>query len=141
MFNGQPPTVYMPHGHGTENTNTVATSTSTAVMAGTGIEGRAEHLRELQETESNTVKCVLNYRNRLKHVIKFWKDNYPEYHNEVVFDLTTAQKSDKRLYWTATRDLRYELLNPHMMKLFFVWKSKNDGRWQALFICTCTQVP
>ena len=87
-------------------------------MAGTGIEAAADHLRELQETESNTVKCVPNYRNRSKHLIKFWKDNYPEYYDEVVFDLTSAQKRDKRRYHTATQDLRYELLNQRTMKIF-----------------------
>jgi len=124
MFNGQPPNVYMP-GRGTGNTNAAATSTSTvAVMAGTDIEGTADHLREVQETESNTVKCVPNYRNRLKHLIKFWKDHYPEYYDEVVFDLTQAQKCDTRRYHTATQDLRFELLNPLMMKLFLSGHAK-----------------
>ena len=102
MFNGQQPGIYMPQGHRTETTTTMETSTGAAVMAGTGIEGRSDHLRELKETESNTVKCVPNYRNRLKHVIKFWKENYPGYYDEVVFDLTTEQKEDKHRYWTAT---------------------------------------
>ena len=113
-------------GHGAENTNTTAaTSTSTVVvMAGTDIEGTADHLRELQATESNTVKCVPNYRNRLKHVINFWKVHYPEYYSDVVFDLTPAQKRNKRHYHTATQDLRYELLNPLMMKFFLSGHAK-----------------
>ena len=124
MFNGQRPLPYMPHGHGTTNTNTVATSTGAAVMAGTGIEGNSDHLRELQETESNNVKCVPDYRNRLKHIIKFWKEHYTDYYNDVVFDLTEEQKRDRRRYWTATQDLRYELLNPHMMQLFLSGQAK-----------------
>ena len=130
MFIGQRPLPYMPHGHGTTNTNTVATSTGAAVMAGAGIEGRADHLQQLQETESNHVKCINDYRNRLKHLIQFWKDHYPEYYDEVVFDLSEEQKRDKHRYWTATQDLRYELLNPQLMKLFMsgIAKMKQGGR-------------
>ena len=124
MFNGQPPNIYVP-GRRAGNTSAPTTSTSAvAVMAGTDIEGTANHLRELQETESNTVKCVPNYRNRLKHIIQFWKVHYSEYYDEVVFDLTPAQKSDKRRYHTATQDLRFELLNPLMMKLFLSGHAK-----------------
>jgi len=130
MFNGQPQPPYMPYGHGTTNTNTAATSTGAAVMAGAGIKGRDDHLHQLQETESNHVKCVNDYRNRLKHIIKFWKEYYIEYHDQVVFDLTEEQKRDRRRYWTATQDLRYELLNPHMMQLFLSGQAKTmaDGR-------------
>ena len=97
-------------------------------MAGTDIEGTADHLREVQETESNTVKCVPNYRNRLKHVIQFWKDHYPEYYNEVVFDLTQAQKCDTRRYHTATQDLQFELLNLLMIKLFLSGHAKTQWK-------------
>ena len=99
-------------------------------MAGTDIEATADHLRELQETESNTVKCVPDYRNRLRHLIEFWKVHYPEYYDQVVFDLTPNQKSDRRRYHTATQDLRYELLNPRMMKLFLSGhaKTKQGGK-------------
>ena len=49
-----------------------------------GIEADPDHLEALRETESNTVKCVPDYRNRLKHVIKFWKEHYREYYDEVI---------------------------------------------------------
>ena len=121
-------TCLIPYG---TDTNTMETSTGAVpVMARTGIEGKADHLRELQETESNTAKCAPNYRNRLNHVIKFWKENYPGYYDEVVFDLSEEQKRDKHRYWTATQDLRYELLNPKLMKLFMsgIAKTKQGGR-------------
>ena len=99
MFNGQPPGVYMP---GYTNRSSPTTNNDDSdrggSMAGTNIEAKEDHLDALCKTESNTVKCVWDYRNHLKHIIRFWKEKYPEYYNEVVFDLLEEQRVDKRCY-------------------------------------------
>ena len=79
MFNGQPPGVYMPGYARANNAHGMAIEKASAV-AGTEIEGVQDHLDAVRETEAHAVKCVRDYRNRLKKIIRFWKDHYPEYY-------------------------------------------------------------
>ena len=57
-------------------------------------------------------------------MIKFWKEEYPEYAEAVVVELSPDQKRNKRQYHTATHDLRYFLLNPRFSQLFMSGKKK-----------------
>ena len=42
------------------------------------------HQEALNETYINTIKCIPDYRNRIKNIIKFWKSDYPDYYEQVV---------------------------------------------------------
>ena len=142
MINGQAPGNYMPRYAArapTTNNPTIQAATGAnggqqhgpaASMAGMDIQAAPEHLDALRETESNTIGCVPDYRNRMKHIIRFWKDHYPTYHDEVVFSLSPEQRRDKRRYWTAKHDLRYSRLNPELTKIYMSGqvKTKADGK-------------
>ncbi len=64
--------------------------------------------------------------------MNWWKIHYPDYYNEVVFNLTEEMKKDKtRHYYKATRDLRYDLLIAKMTMVFLShgkkYKNKEKG--------------
>ena len=59
-------------------TSEPAAASAEPTMDGQSITADPDHLDALRETESNTVKCVPDYRNRIKHIIKFWAEHYPE---------------------------------------------------------------
>ena len=99
MFNEQPPGNYMPC------FSTRAGSINPTMQAGTGANGGCqdepspammdmgikatlEQQYGVCETESNTIGCVHGYHNHQKYIILFWKDHYPKYYNEVVFNLS-----------------------------------------------------
>ena len=131
MIPGQPPRLpVFRRGSTTEAANDGGRAAPGEAMAGVGIEADPEHLDALRETEANTVKCVPDYRNRMKHVIKFWQDHYPEYYDAVVYNLSAEQRADRRRFHTAKQDLRYDRLNPELTKLFLSGgvKLKKDGK-------------
>ena len=131
MFPGQPTRPPTWRGSNTQPaTGEPAAASAEPTMAGQGITADPDHLDALRETESNTVKCVPDYRNRIKHIIKFWAEHYPEYYGEVVFNLSPAQRADRRRYHTATQDLHYDRLNPELTKLYLSGgvKKKKDGK-------------
>ena len=41
------------------------------------------HQDALDDTNSNTIKCIPDYRNRIKRMIAFWKAHYPECHQKL----------------------------------------------------------
>jgi hypothetical protein len=88
-----------------------------------------EHAKELLETEKNTVKVMPRYRNRVMEIIRWMKRDYPREYSLLVFELSEEQKADlSRHYYTATHDIRYNLLDAKLIKLFLSgekkWKNK-----------------
>ena len=98
-------------------------------FAGMDVSILPEHRAALDDTLSNRVKCVPNYRNRIKEYIKWLQNHYPDYAAEVAFELSDDQKANKKMYHTATHDLRYDILNPQFMQLFMSSKKERpDGK-------------
>ena len=60
----------------------------------------------------------------------YYEEDHVEYYGEVVFNLSPAQRADRRRYHTATQDLRYDRLNPELTKLYLSGgvKKKKDGK-------------
>jgi hypothetical protein len=78
---------------------------------------------ELLEMESNTVASFPNYCKKVTEMIKWWKEHYREADDVLVFELSDAERNDKRLhYFGATHDLRYDLLEPRWMQIFYFLK-------------------
>lgn len=87
------------------------------------------HQDALDETNSNTIKCIPDYRNRIKRMIVFWKSNYPDYYEQIVVPLTPEQKANTRFYYNAEDDLRYNILDPLSLQNFMsATKTKPNGK-------------
>ena len=67
-------------------------------------------------TKQFVIGCLPEYRRRNGKFIKWLKDNdYIDYYNEVVYDLTPEQQANETLYpGNCTQDLRYDRLNVKM---------------------------
>jgi hypothetical protein len=61
---------------------------------------------ELLETKSNTVASFPNYHRKVTEMIKWWKEHYRDAYDVLVFELSDAERNDKRLhYFGTTHDL------------------------------------
>jgi hypothetical protein len=96
-----------------------------------------EHSSSVRQTEriSLSEKNKRNYRNRIKHMYKFFEEYYPEYFNVGVRKLTEEDVSDADMFWWKNEyDLIYAGLNVKMIKAFLGWqKKKSNGK-------TCSHV-
>ena len=131
MFNGLPPGLYNPGfaAASTRRDQEREIPNNTAEMAGTHITVHVEHEAALDETLSHTIKCIPNYRNRLMQFIRFLKEYYADYANDVVFELSEEQRQNKKVYHTSTHDLKYDRLNPKYTQLFMsATKKRPDGK-------------
>lgn len=102
---------------------------SPAAATVAAIEARPEDAADLLETEKNNVGSFRDYRRKVAEMIRWWKENYPELHDEIVFELPDADRNNPTLhYYGATHDLRYNLLDPKWVKIFLSggkkWKNK-----------------
>ncbi|KAL3765640.1 hypothetical protein ACHAW5_000323 [Stephanodiscus triporus] len=80
---------------------------------------RPQDEAELLETESNTVASFPDYRRKVTEMIKWWKEHYSEAYDVLVFELSDAERNDKRLHYFGTKhDLRYDLLEPRWVQIF-----------------------
>ena len=90
-----------------------------APIIGLGIEGSEQHKASLSETKSYAfqLKTVRNYRNRLGHIMNFWKTNYPEYYTAGVKVLSEEELQDQdKYYWKNKTEIIYTGINPQMVK-------------------------
>ena len=128
-FSQRPPGLYHP---GYVSARAAAATQAAGLLpttyAGMDVSIRPEHRAALNETKSNTVGCVPNYRCREMEYIRFLKKNYPAYAAEVVIELTPEQRADKKKYGTATHGLRYEILNPEFMQIFMSAKKERPDK-------------
>ena len=76
------------------------------------------------------VKGKRDYRNRLGHIIDFWREHYPEYNAVGVRDITAEELENPALFWWKNKhDIVYEGLNVKMVKAFLAdKKTKSNGR-------------
>ena len=61
---------------------------------------------------------VKNHNLCLMKMIVWIETNYKSYLKNVVINLTRAQKEDVDLYYTSTKDFKYENLEPDVIKAF-----------------------
>jgi hypothetical protein len=84
-------------------------------------------LAAVRNTEQRdvSVKNKRNYRNRIKHIYEFWKEQYPAYYIVGVVALTQEQREDADMFWWKNEhDLVYDGLNVKMVKAFLAEKKK-----------------
>jgi hypothetical protein len=102
-----------------------------AILGG-NIQLQAEHLESVQETKdlgiSDTYRT--NLRNRLGHIIEWWKANYPGYYDVGVKVLSEQEQMDPTKYYYKGKykyDLVYAGLNVHMLTAFLSWKKQKEN--------------
>lgn len=76
--------------------NAHARPTQDAPIIGEGIAIQEDHVEAVNETKSNDkkTKTKREHRNKLKAIIEFLKDQYPEYYEQGVVEITEEQKND-----------------------------------------------
>ena len=83
------------------------------------IETRPEDAADLLETEVHNVSSFPTYRRMVGEMIRWWKINYPVAYEQFVYELSDAEKNNRRLhFYNATHDLRYDLLQPIWVQRF-----------------------
>ena len=81
-------------------------------------------------TTSHRIKCIPDYRRRMKKLIGWLYTNYREdVYDKIVFQLSDEQRADKRVYYNATHDIRYDMLHYKVTQHFIsANKTKNNGQ-------------
>jgi hypothetical protein len=71
-----------------------------------------------------------DYRNCIKHIYEFWKEEYPEFYDVGIHELTDEDKANEDMYWWKNKyDLVYEGMNMKMVKAFLAnKKQKTNGK-------------
>jgi len=81
----------------------------------------------LDETETQIIGCLPDYRNRIMKIIRLIRDE-PSYrlfyewliieltllYEELIIELTPEQRANTRLYHNSTHDIRYDRLSTHV---------------------------
>ncbi|KAL7523497.1 hypothetical protein ACHAWF_002320 [Thalassiosira exigua] len=100
-----------------------------------GTEIAIEHTTEINATEQSQMedKTRKEYRNRIRHIIDFWMENYPDYFESGTRVLTEEEKNDTvKFHHKNNRDIIYSGLNVTLVKSFVsVKKTKRinqDGK-------------
>jgi len=98
------------------------------MVVGDDIQLTAEHAAGLDATETHTISCLPDYRNRIMEVIGFIREFHPDLVDSLIVELTPEQRANSRLYHTATHDILYDRLSPKIMKVFMSgYKKKNPA--------------
>ena len=94
-----------------------------------------EHSSEITATEQSQMedRTRKEYRNRIRHIYRWWMEAYPEYFEQGAYVLSDDQKRDRvAFHHTNERDLIYSGLNVQMVKSFLSVKKKKrinaDGK-------------
>ena len=86
-------------------------------------------IEALPDHQALIVGCIPDYRRLIKKFIQFINEDYHTYYEQIVFDLSPEQRENKGVYYNATQDLRYNLLNPQAMQMFMsANKQRPDGK-------------
>jgi hypothetical protein len=103
-----------------------------AVILGADLVVQEEHLTSFRNTENQDIALSVkrNYRNRLMHIYKFWKKEYPQYYAIGVRELTEEDlQSEDVFYHKCKHDLVYVGLNVQMVKTLLAHKKvKQNGK-------------
>lgn len=87
----------------------------------------AIHVAAVRETEQNEKSRQVknDYRNRIQRIIAFWKNEYPEYYDIGVREITMAEFGNPDIYWYKNKeDIVYTGLNVQFFKYFLAKKKK-----------------
>ena len=90
----------------------------TVPIIGADIAIKENHAAAAQTTQSKGMKDKTRkeHRNRIMHLIEFWKKHYERYLDQGTYILTDEQKADPtKYYFQNDRDLRYRGLNVKMV--------------------------
>ena len=106
---------------------------------GANIPMSEKHHDQIRDTLSHGMKqnpCV-DYRNQIKHIYSFFQNEYPEYFEVGVVELTQEQKNDPdKFYHKNVYDLKYEGINVQLIKAFLGQKKvKANGK-----VCSMCQL-
>jgi len=99
----------------------------TAAIIDAGIDVAEEHYEEIRATEAQQMedKTRREYRNRIKHIYRWWMETYPAYFEVGTRTLSEAEKEDQEAFHhTNDRDIVYEGLDVTLVKAFLVVKKK-----------------
>ena len=103
------------------------TSSGRATVA--AIEACPEDAADLLETEKNTVGSFCDYLQKVAEIIWWWKENYPELYDEILFELPDEDRNNPMLhYYGATHDLCYNLIDPKWVKIFLSGEKKSKNK-------------
>ena len=93
------------------------------------------HQEAVTDTQSNDkkLKTKREARNKLKLIIKFLENNYPDYYDAGVVEITDEQKNDREFFaHTNTHDLVYTGINVRMIKACLATlKVKENGKLRS----------
>ena len=117
----------MPHQPATDNT--------VAILCD-NLEISNDFAAETCETEKRKMldKNRRDYRNRIKEIIEFWKEEKPDYHLVGVRALTDEEVNDPEFFaHNNTEDIIYQGLNAKFVKAFLVFKKRKPNGT----LCSC----
>ena len=99
----------------------------TAEIIDAGIDVAEEHYEEIMVTEAQQMedRTRREYRNRIKHVCRFWMEMYPAYFEVGTRLLSESDKQDRTLFHhNNDRDIIYQGIDVTLVKAFLVVKKK-----------------
>lgn len=85
----------------------------------------AEHAAAINETNTKEMddKTRKEYRNRIRHIYRWWMENYPEYFENGTCVLSQEEKEDRvKFHHTNDRDIIYTGLNVSFVMAFLSFK-------------------
>jgi len=103
----------------------------------------AEHAYEINATTNKEMddKTRREYRNRIRHIYRWWMQHYPMYFENGTRVLTEQDKSDQvKFHHTNDRDIIYTGLNVSLVMAFLSDKKKKSVK-QHVVSSRVVQVP
>ena len=104
----------------------------TGPLLGENIQLPDTYVTNIQSTEQHNVKVSTkrNYRNQLKQMYTYWKEDFPEYYSIGVRTLSEEELNDTtKFFWKNKHDIVYDGINPKFVKAFLSTKVKKfDGK-------------
>jgi len=86
-----------------------------------------EHAEAVEKTKSFTVSCMPDYRRREMKFVDYLQKEYLDVYNEVVYELSSEEKSNKsRHYHKTTHGIVYDKFPTHFLQSFLSnqWKDE-----------------
>lgn len=99
---GPPPGVFPPI-YARDNADDNVAGGGSGGTIGIAIEALPDHQAAHDETMSNRVGCIPDYRRRIKKFIQFINEDYHTYYEQIVFDLSPEQRENKGVYYNAIK--------------------------------------
>ena len=92
-----------------------------------GIDVANEHYKEIRVTEAKQMedRTRREYRNRIKHIYRWWMETYPQYFEVGTRVLSEDERKDQEAFHHRNdRDIIYQGLDVTLVKAFLVVKKK-----------------